>query len=66
MKASGIQGNVDYPVWIQHHPPAERETPDAAGDPSGGQENVTTASDGSLLPTRIWQIPSNAPVAYDE
>lgn len=66
VKASGLQGNADYPVWIQHHPPAERETPDAAGDPSGGQENVTTASDGSLLPRCIWQIPSNAPVAYDE
>ena len=66
MKASGLEADAIYKIWIQPAPVVAGQTLNKTQDPSGAQEVVITAPDGSIPVTLIWQIPSNATLSYAE
>lgn len=66
MKASGLEPNTNYTIWIQPEGVSEGAILNVTDDPSGIQETVVTDPDGTLTPTLIWQIPPGCCVTWDE
>jgi hypothetical protein len=64
VKGEGLEPNTPYKIWIQKDPVDENKLLNLDEDPSRTQELVTTNESGKFDPVCIWQIPSDAPVAY--
>ena len=69
MKASGLDVNTAYKVYILADPVASGSSLSEASDPSGTAETVTTGPgnghpSGGLNPTVIWAISGTAPVTH--
>lgn len=78
VKGLGLSHNTSYKIWLQDEPVLEKpldslDRPsstnyvlNAANDPSGAQETVTTDGNGDFGPQAIWAIDSSAtPHKYD-
>ncbi|MDY6931762.1 MAG: NosD domain-containing protein [Halobacteriota archaeon] len=66
VKAEGLSPSTSYKVWIQDNPVNDGDALIASEDPSGIQEVVTSDGSGSISPTLIWDIPSDAAVTHHE
>ena len=70
VKASGLEANTNYKIWIQDNPVNEGHTLTADNCTSCGGVNwsaiVTTDASGNLLATEIWKIPSGATPTHNQ
>ena len=66
VKAEGLSPSTSYKVWIQDNPVSDGDALETSEDPSGIQEVVTSDGSGSISPTLIWDIPSDAAVTHHE
>jgi hypothetical protein len=81
VKGLGLAASTSYKLWIQPEPVSNNKLSivdgndsvllpayefNAANDPSGAQETITTNASGDFSPTAIWSIaPSATPQKYD-
>jgi len=66
VKGTGLAPVIEYKLWIQNDSVNDGDTLDSTEDPSGLQETVTTETDGSFGPIKIWSaIPAGSAVNYD-
>ena len=69
VRGIGLSPNTEYKLWIQPNGSVVEGynlTTNAGLDPSEGQETASTSSNGVLLATEIWNIPSDAELTCDE
>ena len=64
VKATGLEPNTTYAIWIQDDPVASGDMLVPAEDPSGQQELVTTDESGAFAPVHIWAIPPDSDISY--
>ena len=66
VKASGLEADTGYTIWIQDEAVAGSDALAGGEDPSSAQENVTTDGSGNFNATAIWAIDPGAPVTHHE
>jgi hypothetical protein len=66
VKGNNLAANTNYTLWIQTEPVSENDPLDPDEDPSGLQEEIMTAANGSLAITEIWHIPQDAQPTFTE
>jgi len=64
VKATGLEPNTTYAIWIQDDPVANGDTLLPAEDPSGQQELATADESGAFGPVQIWAIPADSDISY--